>query len=60
MPFSFGVLQLDQRQRVVDALADVGLLGRGAQGFPARGFRHPEDVDLALSLIHISEPTNPY
>ena len=43
-----GVLDLDQRQRVVDALADVGLLGGGTQRFPACGPGHPEDIDLAV------------
>jgi hypothetical protein len=36
-----GVLDLDQRQRIVDALANVGLLGGGAQAFPAGGLRAP-------------------
>jgi hypothetical protein len=33
---------------IVDALADVRLLGGGAQRFPARGLGHPEDIDLAV------------
>ena len=48
MPLSLRVLGLDQRQRIVDALADVGLLGGGAQALPARRFGHPEDVDLTV------------
>ena len=47
MPLS-GVLDLDGGQGVVDALADVGLLGRSAQGLPAGALGHPEHVDLAV------------
>ena len=43
-----GVLGLDQRQGIVDALADVGLLGGGTQRLPARRLGHPEDIDLAV------------
>ena len=43
-----GVFGLDQRQGVVDALADVRLFRGGAQGFPAGGFRHPEDVGFLV------------
>ena len=46
--FELGVFGFDQRQRIVDAFADVGLLGLGAQGFPAGGFGHPEDVDFLV------------
>ena len=42
------VLLLDQHQGVVDALADVGLFGTGPQHLPARPFRHPEHIDLAV------------
>ena len=42
--FELGVLQLDQRQRVVNAFANVGLLGARAQVFPAGTFGHPEHV----------------
>ena len=42
--FELGVIQLDHGQRVVNALANVGLGCGGAQGFPARTFWHPEDV----------------
>jgi hypothetical protein len=37
-------------QRVVDALADVGLLGLVADGLPACRFRHPEDVGHGVEV----------
>ena len=46
--FQARVFLLDDGQRVVDAFADVGLLGGGAQAFPAGGFRHPEHVHFAV------------
>ena len=39
------VVGLDGFQRAVDAHADVGLLGQGADGLPAGLRRHPEGVD---------------
>jgi hypothetical protein len=43
-----GVLDFDEGERIVDALADVRLLGGGAQRFPACGLGHPEHIDLAV------------
>ncbi|MCY1184940.1 hypothetical protein D9M68_996670 [compost metagenome] len=43
-----GVFSLDGGQGVVDALADIHLLGCGANRFPTRHLRQPEHVDLAV------------
>ncbi|MNT96424.1 hypothetical protein D3C72_2385060 [compost metagenome] len=43
-----GVLRLDFHQRLVDALADVGLFGCAAELLPSRGLRHPKDVDFTV------------
>jgi len=43
-----GVLRLDGGQGIVNAFADVGLLGGGADGFPTGGFGHPEDVHFLV------------
>ena len=52
-----GVFDFNAGQRVIDALADVGLLGGGAQVFPAGAFRHPEDIDLAVvvAVLQLSD-----
>ena len=42
------VLLLYQHQGIVNALADVGLLGAGTQCLPAGALGHPEHVDLAI------------
>ena len=42
--FELGVFRFDDGVGIVDALADVRLLGGGTDGFPARGFWHPEYV----------------
>ncbi|MCY1296253.1 hypothetical protein D9M70_456280 [compost metagenome] len=46
--FQLGVFRLDGGQGLVDALADIHLLGGGANRLPACRFRHPEHVDLTV------------
>jgi hypothetical protein len=42
------VLLLDQGQRIVNSLADIGLLCMGAQPLPTGPFRYPEGVHLTV------------
>ncbi len=46
--FELGVFGFDVAQGFVDALANIGLLGGGAQACPAGGFGHPEGIDFTV------------
>lgn len=46
--FEARIFGLDERQGIVDAFADFGLLGGGAHGFPTGGLGHPEDVGFGV------------
>ena len=50
--FEARVVALDGNHRVVDGLADGGLLGAGLQVRPTRIGRHPKDV-LGLVLVRV-------
>lgn len=49
-----GVLGLDDSERAVDLLADVGPLSHGAHGLPARAFEHKEHVSGPESAKKLS------
>jgi len=50
-----GVFDFDQGQGIVDALADVGLLGVTANPLPASPFRHPEHVfrEVVIAVVQL-------
>ena len=49
---------VNSREDLIKAVRACGLVGLGGAGFPTHIKLNPKN--LALSLIHISEPTRPY
>ena len=60
---AYEVLSDPEKKAKYDQFGHAGVdpnFGGGAGGYGGYGSPFGEDIDLGLSLIHISEPTRPY